>query len=171
MIEVNGFEVKVGDEWVLNNGKRVVIANIVEGIDYPIEAIVGSGMVWSWTKEGYKFKGRPNNAGTLKHPVSAGGKSEGSETPEPEYTGGSVNYYKVEIKNPTSKCVAPYTVECNDIIEAMGMNYAEGNAFKAIWRKCAARNGKAKKGYTDGLYDAEKVVFFGQRMVEMEKAK
>lgn len=96
---------------------------------------------------------------------------EGSETAEPEYTGGSVNYYKVEIKNPTSEGVVPYTAECNDIIEALGMNYAEGNAFKAIWRKCSARNGKAKKGYTDGLYDAEKVVFFGQRMVEMEKAK
>jgi hypothetical protein len=50
------------------------------------------------------------------------------------------------------------------------MNYAEGNAFKAIWRSCAARNlGLAKDGYKDGLYDAEKVVFFGKRMVEQAK--
>lgn len=87
----------------------------------------------------------------------------------PEYTGGSVSYYRVQITNPTSNSDA-YQAECNDIIEALGMNYAEGNAFKAIWRKCAARTlGKAKAGYEDGLYDAEKVVFFGQRMVSQEK--
>lgn len=92
-------------------------------------------------------------------------------TPEPEYTGGSVSYYSVSISNPTTQ-PAPYTAECNDIIEALGMNYAEGNAFKAIWRSCAARAlGKAKRGYTDALYDAEKVVFFGERMVAMAKAK
>ena len=82
-----------------------------------------------------------------------------------EYTGGSVSYYVVNIKCPTTAGAAPYTAECNDIIEALGMNYAEGNAFKAIWRACAARQGLGKKGYTDGRYDAEKVVFFGQRMV------
>jgi hypothetical protein len=92
---------------------------------------------------------------------------EGSYTVE--YTGGSVSYYQVRIGNPTSGGDA-YTAECNDIIEALGMNYAEGNAFKAIWRRCAARTlGKAKAGYKDGLYDAEKVVFFGQRMVAQEK--
>lgn len=88
-----------------------------------------------------------------------------------EYTGGSVSYYKVRIGNSTSG-VDAYTAECNDIIEALGMNYAEGNAFKAIWRRCAARTlGLAKAGYKDGLYDAEKVVFFGERMVAQEKAK
>jgi hypothetical protein len=90
-------------------------------------------------------------------------------TPAPEYTGGSVSYYQVKITAPTSGSDA-YTAECNDIIEALGMNYAEGNAFKAIWRRCAARTlGKAKAGYKDGLYDAEKVVFFGERMVAQEK--
>lgn len=91
------------------------------------------------------------------------------EARAPEYTGGSVSYYRVQITSPTSGSDA-YQAECNDIIEALGMNYAEGNAFKAIWRKCAARTlGKAKAGYEDGLYDAEKVVFFGQRMVSQEK--
>jgi hypothetical protein len=90
---------------------------------------------------------------------------------EREYTGGSVSYYKVRITNATSDSDV-YTAECNDIIEALGMNYAEGNAFKAIWRRCAARTlGKAKAGYKDGLYDAEKVVFFGQRMVAQEHAQ
>lgn len=88
-----------------------------------------------------------------------------------EYTGGSVNYYRVKVESPTSPDVAPYEAECNDIIEALGMNYAEGNAFKAIWRSCAARQGKAKRGYDDGLYDAEKVVFFGQRMVLQAKGE
>ncbi len=88
-----------------------------------------------------------------------------------EYTGGSVSYYTVTVTNATSGCDV-YTAECNDIIEALKMNYAEGNAFKAIWRSCAARNlGKAKAGYKDGQYDAEKVVFFGQRMVKQARAK
>lgn len=88
-----------------------------------------------------------------------------------EYTGGSVSYYRVNISAPTSGGDA-YTAECNDIIEALGMNYAEGNAFKALWRRAAARTlGKAKAGYKDGLYDAEKVVFFGQRLVAQEQRK
>ena len=98
--------------------------------------------------------------------------SEHIEGQKPEYTGGSVSYYRVRIEHPTSKDMQPYTAECNDIIEALGMNYAEGNAFKAIWRRCAARTlGKAKAGYKDGLYDAEKVVFFGERMVAQESYK
>ncbi|WP_288076585.1 hypothetical protein [Pseudomonas sp.] len=89
-----------------------------------------------------------------------------------EYTGGSVSYYTVRVEQPTNADAAPYSAECNDIIEALGMNYAEGNAFKALWRRCAARNlGLAKHGYKDGLYDAEKVVFFGQRMVALEQYK
>lgn len=89
-----------------------------------------------------------------------------------EYTGGSVSYYQLPIQNPTTSGREPYTAECNDIIEALGMNYAEGNAFKALWRRAAARTlGLTKVGYTDGLYDAEKVVFFGQRLVKQEKAK
>ena len=85
-----------------------------------------------------------------------------------EYTGGSVSYYKAPVAAPLSGG-APYVAECNDIIEALGMNYAEGNAFKAIWRMCAARTlGVKKRGYTDGLYDAEKVVFFGTRMVAQQ---
>ena len=85
----------------------------------------------------------------------------------PEYSGGSVNYYKVEIKDPTTEGVKPYTAECNDIIEALGMNYAEGNAFKAIWRRAAQETlGLRKAGAKDdGLYDAQKAEFFGKRLV------
>lgn len=95
---------------------------------------------------------------------------DGAVQPVEEYTGSSVSYYSVPVDNPTDSNKDPYVAECNDIIEALDMNYAEGNAFKAIWRSCAARKfGAAKKGYDDGLYDAEKVVFFGKRMVEMAK--
>lgn len=87
-----------------------------------------------------------------------------------EYTGGSSNYYKVFIKNPTT-LEQSYEAECNDIIEALQMTFAEGNAFKAIWRKAKARQGVQKKGYDNGLYDSEKVVFFGERMVVEAKEK
>lgn len=109
-------------------------------------------------------------SGSLKEKASAAVPTEYA-MPQKEYTGGSVSYYKVRIGRPASGADA-YTAECNDIIEALGMNFAEGNAFKAIWRRCAARTlGVSKEGYKDGLYDAEKVVFFGQRMVAQEKSK
>lgn len=89
-----------------------------------------------------------------------------------EYTGGSSDYYKVDIKNTTTPYAIGYTAECNDIIEALGMNFAEGNAFKALWRRASQRTlGKRKAGAKDdGLYDAEKVEFFGKRLVEQSKA-
>lgn len=89
-----------------------------------------------------------------------------------EYTGGSSDYYQVEITNPTTEGRESYIAECNDIIEALGMNFAEGNIFKAIWRRAAHRTlGKKKAGSKeDGLYDAEKVVFFGERLVAQSKA-
>lgn len=78
-----------------------------------------------------------------------------------EYTGGSSDYYKVVIKNPTT--FDPYVAECNDVIEALDMNFAEGNIFKAIWRKAAARQGKRKAGHNE-QYDNEKILFFAQRL-------
>ena len=86
-----------------------------------------------------------------------------------EYTGGSSSYYTIHIANPTTEGRPAYDAECNDIIEALGMNYAEGNAFKALWRRAAARKGMRKKGYDNGLYDAEKVEFFGKRLIVQSK--
>ena len=87
-----------------------------------------------------------------------------------EYTGGSTTYYQVDIAHPINTEAQPYTAECQDIIDALGMTFNEGNAFKALWRRCAARTlGKSKRGYTDGLYDAEKVVFYGERLVQLEQ--
>ena len=83
-----------------------------------------------------------------------------------EYTGASVSYYLVRVQQPLAAGAPAYTAECQDIIEALGMDFCEGNAFKALWRRAAARNlGKAKRGYDNGLYDAQKVEFYGARLV------
>ena len=84
-------------------------------------------------------------------------------------TGKDVNYYLVDISDP--KRLSPYTAECEDIIEALGMTFAEGCAFKAIWRSCAARTlGLLKPGHdSEGIYDAEKTVYYGGRMVVQRK--
>lgn len=88
-----------------------------------------------------------------------------------EYNGGSSDYYQVTITSTTTEGRPKYIAECNDIIEALGMNFAEGNAFKALWRRAAQRTlGKRKAGAKDdGLYDAQKVEFFGARLVAQSK--
>ena len=88
---------------------------------------------------------------------------------EKEYSGGKVNYYEVEVNHPTREGREPYTAECNDVIETLGLSFAEGEAFKAIWRKGAARLFPGKKGHDSGLYDAEKAHFYGNRMEVIER--
>lgn len=119
-----------------------------------------------------KFGSNPLTA--IRMPIGkvtrVGNVASNTPTAAPEYTGGSSSYYKVSVQNPVSKG-EPYTVECQDVIEALGMSFSEGNIFKAIWRICAAKNGKAKKGYEDSVYDLEKIIFFAQRELEIEKRK
>jgi hypothetical protein len=83
-------------------------------------------------------------------------------------TGGSSDYYKVEVAKPTSGGT-PYVAECNDIIEALGMEYDVANAFKAAWRVAALRQGHGKPGQDSAVYDGEKIVFFGKRIIERAK--
>ena len=86
-------------------------------------------------------------------------------TPEkPALTGGSSSYYTVCVDRPTSGG-EPYMAECNDIIEALQMEYDVANAFKAAWRVAALRQGRGKPGQDSARYDGEKIVFFGQRIV------
>lgn len=99
------------------------------------------------------------------NPALAGEASRASSVAT--LTGASSGYYRVDIDRPIEG--DPYTAECLDVIMALGMTFAEGEAFKALWRKAAARQGKVKAGNT-ALYNAEKVAFFGQQMVRMEKA-
>jgi len=103
--------------------------------------------------------------------VSIAAPSPGEEKDSREYTGGSVSYYTVPVSNPTTAGRPAYLAECNDIIEALDLNYAEGNVLKALWRIAAARKGSSKKGYSDGVYDAEKIVFFGKRILNNEQIK
>lgn len=81
---------------------------------------------------------------------------------KPEDSGGSCNYYSVLIENPTTAS-KKYTAECNDVIEALDMTYAEANMFKEIWRSASARTlGKLKAGHSE-VRGAEKIEFFAKR--------
>ena len=90
---------------------------------------------------------------------------------QPENSGAHAAYYELTIQRPKSGGAA-YKAECQDIIEALQMDFNEGNAFKAIWRRCAARSlGKVKKGNEDPLYDAQKIAFYGGRILAKEEQK
>lgn len=78
-----------------------------------------------------------------------------------ELTGGSSAYYRRRLADG-------YELECFDVIEALEMNFAEGNIFKALWRRCMDRLGSGKPG-TTALYDAEKMVFMSERELAREK--
>lgn len=94
---------------------------------------------------------------------------ESDVKPKEEHTGGSSSYYVVDVKSPTT-APDPYKAECNDIIESLDMTFAEANVFKAVWRRAAQRQGRVKKG-NNSLYDAEKMVFFSERVLILEKNK
>jgi hypothetical protein len=84
-------------------------------------------------------------------------------------SGNHVDYYSIRIEDPTKPDRPAYIAECEDIIEALDMTFPEGEAFKSIWRNAAMRAlGKAKAGDTP-LRNAEKVAFFGERMVAVER--
>ena len=121
------------------------------------------------------FRDCPNCSALLRAAKKEFGFSDeeiaGHETATPPaLTGGSFDYYKVRVENPTSGG-DKYTAECNDIIEALQMEYDVANAFKAAWRVAALRQGRGKPGQDSAVYDGEKIVFFGQRIIARERAK
>jgi len=79
------------------------------------------------------------------------------------------HYYRVRVAQPMSPELQPYAAECADIIEALGMTFNEGEAFKALWRLAAARQGRVKAGGTP-LYDADKVAHYGVRVAAQQRA-
>lgn len=84
-----------------------------------------------------------------------------------ENSGGDVNYYRVEVTHP--KRTEPYVAECEDVIAALGMDFFEGEAFKAAWRKSAQRTlGVGKEGNT-ALRDAQKMAHYGARCLAIEE--
>lgn len=88
--------------------------------------------------------------------------------PKDTSSGGDNDYWLIPIPHP--KRLEPCTVETEDIIEALGMSFQEGEAFKAIIRKCKLRMGEGKPGDTE-IRNAEKVAHFGGRMVAIEQRK
>lgn len=77
--------------------------------------------------------------------------------------GGLTNYYLVKVDNPQREDQAPYQAECEDIIEALGLNFDEGNIFKEIWRSANARKGNGKPGNTV-VRGAEKILHYAKRI-------
>lgn len=106
-------------------------------------------------------------------PPSVGDDAYCAECPnrpgsDAQSSGGDNDYWIARIDNP--KRLDPYRAECEDLIEHFQMTFAEGNAFKALWRKGMDRVAKGKPGDTP-LRNAEKVAYYGARMVAMEQAK
>lgn len=94
--------------------------------------------------------------------LRSGHLADWEEDTTEEHTGGSSSYYDIDVRGSEVRCL--------DIIEKLQMTFSEGNAFKAIWRTAAARQGKKKAG-NNAVYDAEKVCFFGERMLVAAKGK
>lgn len=84
-------------------------------------------------------------------------------------SGGHVSYYSVDVDNP-GKGGAPYRAEAIDVIASLDMTFAEGEAFKAVWRCAADRCGAHKDG-NDTRRDAEKVAYYGEQMTAREKKR
>lgn len=76
-------------------------------------------------------------------------------------TGGSSSYYKITLKDGK-------TIDLLDVIEALSLNFNEGNIFKAVMRRAMNRVGLGKQG-TTAKYDAEKMVFFSERELAREQ--
>ena len=153
----------LGDEWQVSGAHDLpeYIANLV---DDEISYYNKNGhMIGSQTE--FEFEAAHQQV------VEATEEDEAFEELEKRLTGGPSSYYDLTIErwtNPEHQQAEPVTVCCNDIIEALGMSFAEGNIFKAVWRRCAERLGNGKPG-VGALYDAEKIVFFGERLVEQSK--
>ena len=83
--------------------------------------------------------------------------------------GSNGSYYEVDCVS--HKDGREYVAECQDIIDALQMTFNEGNTFKSLWRLAAARIGKVKGAGGQELYDAQKVEFYGKRVLKAQEAK
>lgn len=86
-------------------------------------------------------------------------------------TGGKVNYYLAQVDHPQREDQPAYQAECEDIIQALKMDFNQACEFKAIWRTAAAALGNGKPGHK-ALYDAEKRVHYATRSLkELQRAQ
>ena len=79
------------------------------------------------------------------------------------------SYYRTFVPHPQSGD-PPYFVECTDIIDALDLDFFEGELFKALWRKAQFKKGKGKPGNSE-LYEAEKIAFYGPKVYQRTKRK
>lgn len=118
----------------------------------------------SYINESYCTLARSTNSEDISFTVPLEDVYIPEITQEVITTGGSSSVYMTHVKNPTTLDDA-YDAECNDLIESLGMTPAEANVFKAVWRTAKARQGKVKKANHNAVYDAEKCMFFSERML------
>ena len=80
---------------------------------------------------------------------------------EPAAVSGSAgaNWYKIDLPD-----LVDGQSTCQEVIEALDLDFNEGEALKSIWRKARERQGHGKPGSTP-KYNAEKVAYYGDRMV------
>ena len=79
-------------------------------------------------------------------------------------SGKNGKYYTIKIgKKNLIHSKAPYTVEIGEIIDALDMTFAEGEAFKGIVRIAQERLGNGKGN--DAKYEAEKVHHYSGRIL------
>lgn len=162
---VNGVEIKVGQKWRTSGELDHYVIGLSGEPGYAFVLDDGSSV----TDDGrYLSDGAPHglydlvelieDAPQAQQPIQAesavasgGGKLTGN------------HYYRVQVDAPISAEVQPYVAECADIIEALNMTFNEGEAFKAIWRLAAARQGRGKAG-NKPEYDADKAAHYGARI-------
>lgn len=92
-----------------------------------------------------------------------------SKPKKEENSGGDVDYYVCVISEP--KRQRAYIAECEDIIEALNMDFAEGTVFKSLWRSCAERALGLKKQGNNAVRDAEKMVYSSNRVLAIRRKK
>jgi hypothetical protein len=86
-----------------------------------------------------------------------------------ENSGLECDYYWVDIELPV-RDREQYTAEAQDIMEALNMTFTEGTIFKSLWRKAAERQGRRKLG-NSAYRDAQKIKFYGERLLDIETLK
>ena len=162
---VNGVEIKVGQKWRTTGGREHFVTGLSGEPGYAF--LLDDGI--SVTHEGkYLNGGAPHGIYDLIELIEDVPQAQPLYVESTVASGGgkltrSTNYYQVSVDQPIDTESQPYVAECADIIEALNMTFNEGEAFKAIWRLAAARQGRGKAG-NKPEYDADKAAHYGARI-------
>lgn len=162
--------IEPGQVWVDSVGKEIVINSVVE--DGNVHTSAGTyirGLIEKCWKLKEPVFDAINHPDTRKKSVPVEVERRIDAKQMSNKSGGHVSYYSVDVDNP-SKGGTAYRAEAIDVIAALDMTFAEGEAFKAVWRCAADRIGAHKDG-NDTRRDAEKVEFYGTQMIAREKKR